>query len=1063
MFGIRRSFVLLIIVLLFAALLTEASANGDTVMSSAVYTVNEYVDTPSIDMALLKNTSVFNWQTKDGVSLDKRTVNGLGSYLLSFSSSTGSAELRSSLSERINAYDYRELTFAVRVLCGETLEMRQNCDFILTLSSYNKTLECKGKIASGNWSVISFDISAFKARHDITGINVKIIGENDSVPLREIEFSGPYVKKYEKPGMEKFMSYGLYASGSELEVLRKGTDSEALRIYLGSQRVSIAGDAAVPCTEELCNAVRIVLSNNSALRNMQFVYTYLDGTSGKYVTASKNVALEAGANKFPYLIATDDVTLISSFALILDSASEGSVTIHSIEPISVYDGYTDEPCGEISTCSADTSGKALTIKGSVYHSFLISHANYSLACYKLRAGDTLESVIARGDAPIAKEKMSSRFSFEIKTAALGELALVSKYAVAAISESGEYTLIAPPVSVKAKFGVAETASGRTNIKGVDLNDPSGAIDSGAGSAVIDVYLDKLTSSTHAGHLHSVGDAFIYFDADYVRELDGKIKNLYASDCKVYLRLLISADADTSLIPYASSFGKSEKTELLAVNIANKKAEEHFFATVDFIAGRYSSQENGKIAGLILGKTLDIMEERNYLRVESVSDYALAISRALDLMARTAALSIPGIEIVLPVSDRKEPSGSFDIEQLLTSVCLYFDECGGLEYSLMLESTHAPYSDGGEMQKASEGSSYYCTDNLYTFERMLDYLSRTFGNAPLSYMYSYSPRDLDTETLTAVYIYNYYSIMFSETASSFILSLPDGDEGALSLSALSELMKYIDTERNRDGDLAAPALEFFGAESLKDLIESFDTELIQYRVFSEADPLSAMPESVKGSYILWDFSSAFGTLGWSMGRGCRSLYLDTVNNGEKVLCAAISGAKNDGGYSDIVYRYEYSEDISSMPYIEFELEIDAGDDTSLYEIMVIIGGDGHRIESKRVLRGSGKANMIIDVSSVSDMKKIDYLRLCVRKSVDKDETDEGDDYKFYLNKITAHSDKLGDEALRKAVKNARAKARNTTPENDGTLLRAPNYELISAVLVIVIIGVLMVAFYEKRQK
>ncbi|MBE6537896.1 MAG: hypothetical protein E7671_00335 [Ruminococcaceae bacterium] len=1060
---IRKPLLAVLLIMFFACLCLTAHASDASTANANIYETKEYNELSKLDMSILKSTSVFNWKTGEGLSPTKSSMNALPSYLLSFSSDTNAASLISSPTERINAYDYRQLSFAVKALCGEDPALRQNCSFILTLSSYNHSLICKGSITSGVWNVISFDVGAWKARHDITGIKIEIVGENEDIPLSEIDFSGPYVPRYEKPTMPKFMSYGLYASGSELEILSKGTASEALRIYLGSQRVSISGRAAVPFSGELSNAVKIVLSNNSSLRNMQFVYTHLDVESGKYVTAQENVPLEVGANRFSYLIKTDDVSLISSFSLVLDSATGGSVTIHSIEPISVYDGFSDEPKGEISSCKVDTTGKTLTIKGSILHNYLISHSDYSLACYKLRTGETLDAAIKRGDKPVDTAKMSSRFSFEVKVAQLGELALVSKYAVVALSQSGEYTLIAPPASIEAKFGTAETASGRTNIKGLQYENISSAIDCGAGSAIIDVYLDRLTSSTHAGHLHTVENTFIYFDADYVRTLDNKIKNLYASGCKVYLRLLISADADTSLIPYATSFGKNEKTEFLAVNIANKKAEEHFFATVDFISGRYSTQKNGRISGLILGKTVDIMETRNYSRDVSISDYAHTVSMSLDLMARTAATSIPGIEIILPVSDKKEATDSFDTEQLLSSICLYFDETGGLDYSLMLESTHAPYSENGKKQSASEDSDYYCTDNIYTFERVLDYLSRTFENAPKSYIYCYSPTSLDAESLNVAYIYNYYSIMFSEMASAFVLSLPDGEEGKNAANSLSYLMKYIDTEKNINGELSLSALEFLGATSFEELIDGYDSELIKYRVFSETDPLDTLPETVKGSYPLWDFSDAFGTLGWFEGNNCRSLSLDATAKDGKALCAEISGNDNVNAYSDIVYKYEYTEDISSIPYIVFDLELKDGNDDSLYEIVIIMGGENHRLEAKKVVRGGGDIKMIIDVGVVSDMKKIDYIRICVRKNLSQDDLIDGRDFKLYLKKVTAHSDRYGDDALERAVLNARAKARNTTLMSDGDILSSTKYELIASVLVIIIIGVLMVAFYEKRQK
>ena len=1101
----KKSLICAIIILITATFFMAVIGANDSFMRSNICAVTEYEDMSKFDMVTLSSTSSMNWTTSDGTEPKMGHEHGLPGIVLKSTSATNIAQFFSFPSEAIDAYSHRKLSFAAKIICGNNESFKQNCQVILTLHSGDKAFECVGEVTSGGWNVITFDIGTWKHRKNLTGISLSFVGENGYLPLSEVKLSGPYINENDLPKMANFMSYGLYASGMEIEILNRGTPSEALRVSINSQPVNISGSAAVPYKEEDCNAIRIILSNNSDLENLKFNYNYLNGVIGEYASAVKTIPLQPHTNRFSYLVSTCDVSLISSFSLMLDSYSSGQVTIHSIEPVCVYEGYTDDEFGIISSCETDSDQKNLLISGSVYYDFLISHDDHTLVCYQLRTGETFEEVLANGDKPLATSKMSSNFSFEIKTEKLGDFALVSKYAIAALSPEGEHILLSPPISVSGDFGLAETASGSSNIKGLNSEYIYMAVDCGVGYSIIDVYLDRLINSSRSGHLYTIEDTFIYFDSDYVSQLDNKIKNLHAAGCKVYLRLLISADADTSLIPYVNAQIPTEETEFLAVTISTAEAEKHFFAVVDFLSTRYSQITNGKISGLVLGKNVNMMSKYNYSGDIGLIQYAKKLAQSLDLMARTAVISIPNIEILLSISDSK--SSDIDIELLLISLCRYFDQSGGLDYSLIIEGAHAPYSlnasmfenapeeegeESGDTEEidridetsgsyeeeaetiiqvepitlsaATEYSDYYCTDNLYTFERVLDNLSKTYKSVPKSYVYCWEP-DIAAVGggLSAAYIYSYYSIMFSEKGSAFIVSLPDGEEGKLGAKKLSYLMKYIDTERNSTGTLCLSALEIFGAESWDELIEGYDEQLINYRSFYENSPLEALPETIKGSYALWDFSSSFGFLDWFEGSNCRSLYIDTANTGEKALCAEISSLSSvSEGYSDMVYSYEYPEDISLMPYIEFEFEISEGGKNALYEVMVIIGGEGHRIEAKKLVKSDVSSNIIVSTADLEQMKQIDYIRFCVRR-ISGEASDADSAFKIYLKKVTAHSDKYDDQSLENAVLEARAKAQNTLPTGSDLLSAEPKLDFIIAVAIIIIIGVAMAGFYERKQK
>ena len=165
---------------------------------------------------------------------------------------------------------------------------------------------------------------------------------------------------------------------------------------------------------------------------------------------------------------------------------------------------------------------------------------------------------------------------------------------------------------------------------------------------------------------------------------------------------------------------------------------------------------------------------------------------------------------------------------------------------------------------------------------------------------------------------------------------------------------------------------------------------------------------------------------------------------------------------MVYSYEYPEDISLMPYIEFEFEISEGGKNALYEVMVIIGGEGHRIEAKKLVKSDVSSNIIVSTADLEQMKQIDYIRFCVRR-ISGEASDADSAFKIYLKKVTAHSDKYDDQSLENAVLEARAKAQNTLPTGSDLLSAEPKLDFIIAVAIIIIIGVAMAGFYERKQK
>ncbi len=1054
-------------VVLLAFLCCFLAFAENTFSRANIGTVTERDNMSGFELSSIVKTADMRWTLSDGILPHMRTEKGLPSYVLTDHSDTFTGAFYSTPVSPLDMYFVKKISFVFK-MSDQDNAVNERALFILTLASEGKILECTGEVTSGRWNVITFDISGWKHRKHVTAISVQIVGADGTLPLGNIELSGPYAPRESKPEMAKFMSEWLSAPGTEIEFLNRGEADEALRINLRAKRLSLSGVAHIPYSEETKTALRIILSNDSGLTSVRFSYNYLDTVGGGYASDTKNIDLKPMSGKTSYIINTCDVSLISSFSFVFDSAGAGSVTLHSIEPVAVYGGadLENEFYGEIIKCSSDKSGKLITVSGSVHHSYLISHTEDKLLCYMLAGNESFGEAIESGRKPVGEINMSSKFSFELKVKELEGLPIISKFAVAAISSEGELTLIASPASVEESTGVPDTSMGKVNIKGLEYDFISMATYCGVGNAIVDVYLDKLTSSNQSGHIYSTKDTFVFFDTEYVSELDTAIKNLYAEGCRIYLRLLISPNADSEHLQYTLD-STSDTSPFFAFDTSSADGEKEFYATVDFLAKRYSGSgaSGGKLTGLILGKSIDLSPVYNSSRENNIVSYAKKTARALEIMACTASASIPGIEIVLPVSDgRGEDKNGFDTELLLASIGKYLDDGGGMQYSLMLESTHAPYSGNVDGKKAPSdmNSNYYCADNLSEFENMLKQLSKYSESVPSAYIYHWTPDLHESETeISAEYIYNYYSVMFSEMSSAFVLSLPSTEDGRKSAAGLSYLMKFIDTTKNITGSLCLSALTVFDAESWKDIVPSFDDDKIVYRNFYEVKPFDMLPDNIKGRYSLWDFSNAFGTLDWLSGSGCDSLQLEGASNGGKALCAELYTDGSVSSYSDIVYRFEYPEKVTLMPYLGFELSVDDGGAGNRYEIMIVVGGNGHRIESKRLIVGGRTENIYVSTFAMSELSEMDQIRICVR-AVDA-KAEDADVIKLRLNSVTAYSDRYGNSGLADRIEKARAIARNADVAEDKADNGDVTHDLLVVAIAVIIPAVALVAFYDRKQK
>lgn len=366
--------------------------------------------------------------------------------------------------------------------------------------------------------------------------------------------------------------------------------------------------------------------------------------------------------------------------------------------LSVYASSGDS--GTVTSCKYDYIRSTVTVSGTVNHKVLTSSSDAKVAIFRVMPWENAEDVILESQ-PLSEQPVSIKFDFSVPCPEV--IDRLCMYAVALIMPDGERKLMTSP-----RYPDCTSVSASSlDFKGISTVNVADAVEYGAGSIVIDVYLDKLESGKQSGYLYSIDDYIFYFDRAYIDSLDVLVRSCYAAGTDVILRFLVSSPSVEPVVtdiepevPDDTDDPAGEETETdvtpalpkySAISVENIKETVRLFAYTDYLVSRYSGSSNGKISGIIIGRGADDPGIYN-------NSYAFG-SFYFDLYARAAAvigiasgknLSGGKIALIIPVTDRiacGEYENSYDF---LDYVCDYLSSRTTLTYTVMLESTSNPY-------------------------------------------------------------------------------------------------------------------------------------------------------------------------------------------------------------------------------------------------------------------------------------------------------------------------------------------------------------------------------------
>lgn len=791
-----------------------------------------------------------------------------------------------------------------------------------------------------------------------------------------------------------------------------------------------------------CNAYRFVLINNTVSNRMTVTYSYRESEE----VYTSECELEQSQTKQTCLIYIPDAERVDRITVSFFGVRSGSVRLYSINPVSAYRPVSEE-FGSITSCVANLSDATVTLGGRVLSGVTAKYTDAKLLLYRLPTGTDPDAYLAdENRAALAETKILSKFSFTVPAENAGDR--LSRYLVTIRISDGAEVPLTDPTYVTSLGGdaVPGTVPSDSAYKGIVGDATSTVISLGAGSTIVDVYLDRLLSDAKSPISYTSGGVTLQIDRSTITELDSRIRAYMASGCTVYLRYLISPDATD----FRLSSGGGTDARYQGIFLSGNDSAAVLYSVTGYLADRYSGQAFGRLGGVILGTGVDRAAEYNDCGTLSLNDYVQNFARVALTVRLAFSKGGYDMQVVVPVTDNlsaeligeEERDGFYDKYLFLSGLQKLFSESDFSGYTVLLESGHIPYplqiNESGDMVPGTATTGFYTAANAAKFE---DLLSES-GMGKQGYLVGWSPSEelSDTELIVS-YLYSYHSFRRSGGPAVLFLCVD-----RTRLQRLSHVLSGIDTEEGSGQD--AFVLGVFSATSWQELFHREKTGEVR-QMFSLDAGIAA--ENAAGTYAIFDFTSALGTLNWNADPNVSGFGIGVSKTVGRALAATVNfSADSTGG---IYYTFTYPENMSLYDSLAFCFAVEDLDDVrSVFELQVTLYGDGFAATGT-ALAGSGEeTECSFDTSSLPGAVR--SVRVTVRSVSGSDSS-----CRVYFRDITACSKDLDSAELQSLIENARAEARKDAERVSDTLGPVG----VTVLIVLAVATVLLCLFLIRQSK
>ena len=776
-------------------------------------------------------------------------------------------------------------------------------------------------------------------------------------------------------------------------------DENALSLELSAASQSFeAQDVATMGSNNSTNVLYIALVNLSNATAIRISYGYIANTPA-HNTIEQAIA-PATAHKQSFVLHAphiSDALQSISISFVCEGELSGTVELHSFFDVSVYEAPAENEA-TVEVCRYIKDKQVIEITGELSFTATVLYAGETLALFALEPDE--DGRYLPNKTPVARIGVSFAFSFTVEATSAEEI--YARYVIAAVTEKGERIPLCTPIYPD----IAETpAPSDIGFKGFHTDSLFSVIDSGAELEIVDVYLDRLQSEQNSGILYAGAHSYYYFNEAYVNELDRRVQNLSGVGCAVYLRFLISADANG--YPFVSYTEDSSGILNKGILVNSEQALLAVHAFTDFLTLRYANGSKGNISGIILGRRADQAATYGYIGSMGLDAYVERYATSLNLIAGAGRNNIPNLHIAIPVSDAmwsdtvvpENLTGSYFSELFLVSLLEALNTCviNPPTFSVMLESDSVP-------DLLLKSKNTYGTDRISSFLATIEEYGSFYPFLDTKILYAWTPQELlSDEQLCAAYALQYIGLRLNDRVRSFIVdfSLAEASGDHTDAKTLQYLTTYIDTYKSAAA--TESVLNTLGIDSFSEIYLTYNESALYNRqlIRVELDKTGYQSGAVpKGSYKMWDFATVTEVQNWYAGHAC-----DDLSVLARALNARFFAQLPSEEYAEIAYHFDQLKDISFAPLMRLTVGLD-GTENVLYEVQVRLIGENVTVISSDVITSGNTQELYLDLSSYApQLTKLRGIRICVRPLAQ-----DASEYNFRLHDITLESSVLSDEEL-----------------------------------------------------
>lgn len=860
-----------------------------------------------------------------------------------------------------------------------------------------------------------------------------------------------------------FSPFSLFAAGETVRFIFSGLSDKDGAMAVGEDGeyvLSLAAGNAVFAADGLTpvsggsNTVYLALVNSSNADTVKISYQYEVYSLSQKETLTAALAVGKSEKQEFFLHAPNVGNIVGDLQITFECAGEiaGTVTLLSLYNTSRFYEENGEDA-TLSRCHYNDADGTVDVAGTLSYAATVRYEGSTLALFTLSPG---EEIHLSNKVPVARTGVSFSFSFNLHVQYEEELFL--RYVVAAVTPTGERVPLCTPTYPVIP---TKTAEGGIGFKGFHTGDFADVLKSGAEVETVDVYLDRLEGEQNGGILYAGEHSYYYFDKAYVAELDTAIRNLSGAGCNVYLRFLISADANGLSFADYTEEGGGILNKLPAIR--SEEALRQMHAIVDFLTDRYKGDSVGKITGIVLGRAANCSDTYSYASNVELASYSELYATALFVIAGTARMNIPEISLIVPLLDSKmeetvnalTPSGNYAAGVFLSSLAAAM-KAHSLEapaFSVMLES----FTPTGRL--ASDAGTHFGIDGVAEFLLLLDGVRAEYPFVGASLFYNWIPNDAtDATALAAAYLYDYVFLWRNSRTLAFLvdLTLLDEEGRNAAMGALSYLAECVNTEAF--SSVTASLVPALGVTALSEIFEGFTPSILTTRNILRTSLTHGSYEKgivATGRYTMWNFGGTTSVMNWYAGSGCDSISV-LSDSESRALTARLSAT----GRGDMAYHFSTPSNLSFAPLLRLTVGLE-GKEAGRYEVELRIVGEKTTVIASTILTSPQKETLYLNLSEdIFSLNGVRSLRLSARSLEGEGEALNLRLYNFSFESPSLTDAELASRMMQRAEEEA-PEDKDEAPKQDYTapLIATAVFAFVSVAAVLVV----SIRYHKKRSR